>query len=95
MIQRLIIINQIKSLHKLSALLSEALIYSTDFGKCSQYLISLKPNKWESMCSVETDGQMDGQIGQTNSRFSQLHEGARKVKIMFSLQYTYTVLYSI
>jgi len=70
MIQRRIITNQLKSLHKLSVLLAEASIYSTDFSKCSQYLISRKPNKWDSMCSVETDGRMDGQMRQTNSRFS-------------------------
>lgn len=94
-IQRRIVINQLKSLHKLLDLLSEALIYTTDFSKSSKYLISQKSNKGESMCSIVTDGQREGQMWQINSRFLQLHEDARKVKIMFSMQYAYTALYCI
>lgn len=62
MIQRRIVTNQLKSLHKLLDLLSEALIYSTDFSKGSKYLISQKHNKREAMCSVGTDGQTEGQM---------------------------------
>jgi hypothetical protein len=62
MIQRRIIINQLKSLYKLPALLSEALIYWTDFSRSSQYLISRKSTEWEPMCSMGTDGQTEGQM---------------------------------
>ena len=62
MIRRHIIIKQLKSFHKLPVLLSEALIYAADFSKSSQYLISRKPNKRESMYSMETDGQTEGQM---------------------------------
>ena len=40
-------------------------IFSTDFSKNTQILISPKSVQWEPCCSVQTNGRMDGQRNMT------------------------------